>query len=735
MLPGGERVVVKVQRPGAARQIRKDIDVLMQFAEMLEGRLDVGFSPTAVVNEFARSITRELDYVLEARNAERFAKNFADDGPVRIPRIYWRYSTSRVLTMERIDGPTLNSPAIAALPLEERQAAGGGRRRLLVQADPARWVLPRRPASRPTSSTWERGASRSSTSARPASCGARIWRRACASSCTSWTPTSRASSGRCRRLGVEWSPSADEAVTQAIEEGFSRYFGMSSQNVDMASLLHQVFDIVYSLRLRLPSRFLLLDKALLTMEGVVKQLYPDLDIFEMGRQLRRRAQAAAAGPADASPGGPSATRPSTRRCCRTTRSSSTTCSTRCGPESSRSSSGTPGWRTSSIGWTSSPTGWWWPSSRIALGVTSTAVGVFVEGGPHVGGLSVWGVPGLRALALLRRVAHLRHHPLGQALTRQSLGPARRRPRRVCPARYSVRDMKLPASLGTHRVEGQPLLLGGVAAGSPTRSACRWWRPWSWPDAGSPTRARPAGSSTAMPISPTRSCSPTWRGRSRPSRRAIDRGGRVVVHGDYDADGITATALMVLGLRELGARGRVVPAQPVQGRIRAVPHGGRDHRRTRARRCSSPSTAASTTPTRSRLAKERGLEVVVVDHHQPGPVLPDCHLIHEVVGEYPHGDSLRRRAGPQGAARAAHPARGARPPTGCPRSCESCSTWWPSAPSPTWPRSTGENRYYVREGLKLIAIGQRVGPAGAGRGVGLHRLHRFVARWPTGWLRG
>jgi ubiquinone biosynthesis protein len=64
VLPGGERVVVKVQRPGAARQIRKDVDVLLQVAELLEGRLEVGFSPVSVVNEFSHAIQRELDYIL-----------------------------------------------------------------------------------------------------------------------------------------------------------------------------------------------------------------------------------------------------------------------------------------------------------------------------------------------------------------------------------------------------------------------------------------------------------------------------------------------------------------------------------------------------------------------------------------------------------------------------------------------------------------------------------------------
>ncbi|MFH1833557.1 MAG: AarF/UbiB family protein, partial [bacterium] len=45
VLPGGQKVVVKVQRPGAGRQIRKDLDLFLQFAEMLEGRVDLGFSP------------------------------------------------------------------------------------------------------------------------------------------------------------------------------------------------------------------------------------------------------------------------------------------------------------------------------------------------------------------------------------------------------------------------------------------------------------------------------------------------------------------------------------------------------------------------------------------------------------------------------------------------------------------------------------------------------------------
>lgn len=95
-----------------------------------------------------------------------------------------------------------------------------------------------------------------------------------------------------KRLGVQWAPSVDENVTEAIEEAFGRYFGATLASVDVGALLRQVFDIMYSLRLSLPSRFLMLDKAVLTLEGVISRLYPELNLFEFAGhytgELKRR---------------------------------------------------------------------------------------------------------------------------------------------------------------------------------------------------------------------------------------------------------------------------------------------------------------------------------------------------------------------------------------------------------------------------------------------------------------
>jgi ubiquinone biosynthesis protein len=396
VLPGGERVVVKVQRPGAPRQIRKDIEVLLQVAEALEGRLEVGFSPTAVVNEFSRFIERELDYVLEARNAERFAKNFPRDGSVLIPGVYWRYSTARVLTMERVDGPTLNTPEVAALAADERRQLAAAVadcwfRQILhdgfFHGDPHPANIAYLGDGR--IALFDFGTAGFLREADLEE-GVRLFIHVMGSD----IPGIKRS---LRRLGVEWSPSADEAVTQAIEEGFSRYFGMSSKNVDMALLLHQVFDMVYSLRLRLPSRFLLLDKALLTMEGVVTQLYPDLEIFEMGRRYAGELKHRRLDP-----------RAIAER------------AQRRAAEYSQVLQDYPvqvhdlldEMRAGELEIKFHHTGLEDVTHRldvitnrlvmalltIAIGVTSTAVAVFVNGGPHVGGLSVWGVPGF-ALSL------------------------------------------------------------------------------------------------------------------------------------------------------------------------------------------------------------------------------------------------------------------------------------------------------------------------------------------------
>jgi len=105
-LKSGERVAVKVIRPGIDKLIRKDIELMYYFAAQIEKRFDLGrvLGVMNLVKEFERTIFRELDMLIEAGNIERFARNFADDDEIYIPKVYWLHTAKSVLVMEHIDG-------------------------------------------------------------------------------------------------------------------------------------------------------------------------------------------------------------------------------------------------------------------------------------------------------------------------------------------------------------------------------------------------------------------------------------------------------------------------------------------------------------------------------------------------------------------------------------------------------------------------------------------------------
>ncbi|MDE3026497.1 MAG: AarF/ABC1/UbiB kinase family protein, partial [Acidobacteriota bacterium] len=122
-LPNGRSVAVKVQRPGAPRQIEADLALLYQAARLVRERVHAFdfVDARSLVDEFARSIRQELDYRLEARNAQAFHRNFAGDPLVHVPKVYWQYTRARVLTLEWLDGIQLADVDATPLTLEERR--------------------------------------------------------------------------------------------------------------------------------------------------------------------------------------------------------------------------------------------------------------------------------------------------------------------------------------------------------------------------------------------------------------------------------------------------------------------------------------------------------------------------------------------------------------------------------------------------------------------------------------
>jgi predicted unusual protein kinase regulating ubiquinone biosynthesis (AarF/ABC1/UbiB family) len=109
----GEEVAVKVQRPNLLPTIKLDLYLMRWAASWLSPwlPLNLGHDLTLIVDEFGIKLFEEIDYINEGRNAEKFANNFRDDPTVKVPLIYWPYSSNHVLTLEWINGIKLTDTA------------------------------------------------------------------------------------------------------------------------------------------------------------------------------------------------------------------------------------------------------------------------------------------------------------------------------------------------------------------------------------------------------------------------------------------------------------------------------------------------------------------------------------------------------------------------------------------------------------------------------------------------
>ncbi len=105
-IKNGDEVVVKVQRPGIKEVIESDLDIMYSIARLVDEHMPETrlYRPIEIVDELSRSILAEIDYTQEGWNTDRFSDNFRDNDQVHIPKVYWNYTSKRVLTLEYIKG-------------------------------------------------------------------------------------------------------------------------------------------------------------------------------------------------------------------------------------------------------------------------------------------------------------------------------------------------------------------------------------------------------------------------------------------------------------------------------------------------------------------------------------------------------------------------------------------------------------------------------------------------------
>jgi ubiquinone biosynthesis protein len=128
-LPSGAPVVLKIRRPGISAKIAADLRLLDHLANLIEHEMPEArrYAPVQVVAQFRRSLERELDLAIEARHIDRFARNFADDPHIVIPKVYWEFTSSLMNVQEYVAGIRgTDLSAVAAANLDRKVLAARG---------------------------------------------------------------------------------------------------------------------------------------------------------------------------------------------------------------------------------------------------------------------------------------------------------------------------------------------------------------------------------------------------------------------------------------------------------------------------------------------------------------------------------------------------------------------------------------------------------------------------------
>jgi ubiquinone biosynthesis protein len=278
-----------VQRPGAPRQIEADLALLYQAARIAKERvraLDF-IDARLLVDEFARQIRQELDYRLEARNADVFHRNFAGHPHVRVPRVYWTYTRSRVLTLEWLDGTQVADIHPEEWTVEDRRDLAY----LMAETwmtmifrhgffhgdpHPANILVLGRPDQIGLIDFGAVGKLTDDDMSKLT----RMFIDAAAEN-VDMLPK------RLADLGVRYPKEREEEFLAELRELYYRYYGASLSEIDPMQVIREVFQLIYSMNLQLPTRFLLLDRAIATLASVGVDLYPDFNVFEVARPYAR----------------------------------------------------------------------------------------------------------------------------------------------------------------------------------------------------------------------------------------------------------------------------------------------------------------------------------------------------------------------------------------------------------------------------------------------------------------
>ncbi len=281
-LRSGEEVAVKVQRPNLLPILTLDLYLMRWAATWIAPwlPLNLGHDLTLIVDEFGCKLFEEIDYLNEGRNAEKFAANFQDDPSVKVPLIYWRYSSRRVLTLEWIHGCKLTDiPKIRQSNLDENAlieiGVTAGLRQLLefgfFHADPHPGNLFAMPSGQMAYIDFGMMDQLSEATKE-----------------TLVDAVVHLINQDYQELAKDFvqlgflTPDTDiRPIVPALESVLGNALGESVRDFNFKTITDQFAALMYEYPFRLPAKFALIIRSLVTQEGLALSLNPDFKIVDI----------------------------------------------------------------------------------------------------------------------------------------------------------------------------------------------------------------------------------------------------------------------------------------------------------------------------------------------------------------------------------------------------------------------------------------------------------------------
>ncbi len=285
-LRNGEKAAVKVKRPGIGKIIAADMSVMHTMAHLLERYVQGArrYRPVEVVDEFERVITREQDLSIEGANMERFSKIFEGNADVQIPRVFWDYTSEDVLTMEAIDGTPIDEvEVLKSKGVDIKKVAKKGIEIFFKQVfDHGIFHADLHPGN-----IFVRDD------------GVIIYldfgiigrldrklRKYLASILFYMVRRDYAGMARVHReMGLIGEAVDIGEFEETLAEIAEPIFGKTLEHIDISALLMRLLETARRFDMTLQPNLLLLQKSMVIIEGVGRQLYPDVNMWEVARPL------------------------------------------------------------------------------------------------------------------------------------------------------------------------------------------------------------------------------------------------------------------------------------------------------------------------------------------------------------------------------------------------------------------------------------------------------------------